>query len=280
MSELPKSKPISAAPNCCLPEKKLLRFAKMAAVIHQAYFLPWLGYFSKLAFADTFIVLDDVQFRKRFYHDRTKIIDMHGNETWIGLPVGEHFGIRCMDVLLADKACVGWIVATISQSYAKAHHYDAEMPWIKDMLQASIVSGRNLVDINLEIITSVLSQLMIPIPRILRSSAFTTGTDPTRRVIELCKQVGATEIILGGGSSHTVHDWEQASAADIKVTTQDFLSQHPVYSQTRRRRATFLPGLSVIDAILNVGSTGTRNFLSDKKFSPICQQDQAYESKH
>jgi hypothetical protein len=48
---------------------------KMAAVIHQAYFLPWLGYFSKLAFADTFIVLDDVFFRKRFHHDRTEIVD-------------------------------------------------------------------------------------------------------------------------------------------------------------------------------------------------------------
>jgi len=137
----------------------------MAAVIHQAYFLPWLGYFSKLAFADTFIVLDDVQFRKRFYHDRTKIIDMHGNETWVGLPVGEHFGVRCKDVLLTDKECVAWIVATISQSYAKAHHYDAEMPWIKEMLQSSIVAGRNLVDINLEVIACILSQLKIPSPR-------------------------------------------------------------------------------------------------------------------
>jgi hypothetical protein len=252
----------------------------MAAVIHQAYFLPWLGYFSKLAFADTFIVLDDVQFRKRFYHDRTKIIDMHGHETWIGLPVGEHFGVRCKDVLLADKACVEWIVATISQSYAKARHYDAEMPWIKEMLQSSIVAGRNLVDINLEIIACLLSRLKIPSPRIVRSSTFSTGTDATRRVVDLCKQIGATEIILGSGSSHTVHDWEQAREAGIKVATQDFLTLHPVYSQTRRRHAAFLPGLSVIDAILNVGSIQTRDFLTDKKYSPIFQQDQAYEFKH
>ena len=240
----------------------------MAAVIHQAYFLPWLGYFSKLAFADTFIVLDDVQFRKRFYHDRTKIIDMHGNETWIGLPVGEHFGARCKDVLLADNSCVEWIVATISQSYARAYHCDAEMPWIKEILQSSIVSGRSLVDINLEIIVSILSHLNIPSPQIFRSSTFTTDADPTRRVIDLCKQAGATEIIMGSGSSQAVHDWNHVSAAGIKIVTQDFLSQHPFYSQTRRRKVPFLPGLSVIDAILNVGMAETRSFIFDPKYTP------------
>jgi hypothetical protein len=243
----------------------------MTAVIHQAYFLPWLGYFSKLVFADAFIVLDDVQFRKRFYHDRTQIMDMHGNVTWIGLPVGEHFGVWCKNVLLLDNACVEWIVSTISQSYAKAHHCDTEMPWLKEILKSSIVAGRNIVDINLEVIVRILSQLEIPCPQILRSSTFTTDTDPTRRVVDLCKQAGATEIIVGSGSSYAVHDWGQVAAAGIKTATQDFLSQHPVHSQTRRRHATFLPGLSVIDSILNVGRKQTRDFLMDTKYSPISQ---------
>lgn len=29
------------------------------AVIHRPYFLPWLGYFTKLVYADTFIVQDN-----------------------------------------------------------------------------------------------------------------------------------------------------------------------------------------------------------------------------
>lgn len=205
---------------------------------------------------------------------------MHGEVAWIGLPVGEHFQTGCSEVLLADNSCVAWIVATISQSYARAYHYDSEMPWIKEMLESAVISGRSLVDINLEIIRCILSHLEIPCPQIFRSSDFTTDTDATRRVIELCIQIGAHEIIVGNGSSHNVHDWNQTAAAGIKIGTQDFLAHHPLYSQTRRRRAACLPGLSVIDAILNVGAVQTRNFLTDPKYSPVFENDQAHEFKH
>ena len=39
-------------------------------VLHLPYFLPWLGYFSKLAHCDVFVVLDAVHFTKRHYLDR------------------------------------------------------------------------------------------------------------------------------------------------------------------------------------------------------------------
>lgn len=47
----------------------------MIATIHRPYFLPWMGYFSKLFYSDIFIVMDDVNFTKRHFIDRTKIIN-------------------------------------------------------------------------------------------------------------------------------------------------------------------------------------------------------------
>jgi len=55
--------------------------------IHQPNFLPWLGYFDKIARCDTFIALDDVQLvRGKSYTCRAKILSQ-GNELWLTVPV-------------------------------------------------------------------------------------------------------------------------------------------------------------------------------------------------
>ena len=55
-------------------------------VIHQPDFLPWLGFFDKISFADQFIVLDDVQFSRRGWTHRDKI-DIGGKIRWLTVPV-------------------------------------------------------------------------------------------------------------------------------------------------------------------------------------------------
>ncbi|RYE59542.1 MAG: hypothetical protein EOP48_00565 [Sphingobacteriales bacterium] len=59
----------------------------MTAVMHQPYFLPWMGYFSKLLYADKFIVLDDASFSKRKFIDRVQIINPSGELMWLGLEI-------------------------------------------------------------------------------------------------------------------------------------------------------------------------------------------------
>jgi len=56
--------------------------------IHQPNFLPWLGYFDKLARADTFVLLDSVQFPKRngTWMNRVKLL-VGGEPGWITVPI-------------------------------------------------------------------------------------------------------------------------------------------------------------------------------------------------
>lgn len=244
----------------------------MKVTIHQAYFMPWLGYFSKLTFSDIFVVLDNVDFRKRHYFDRTKIVNMQGEIRWLGLPVGQNFKTKCNQVYinLSDKSYVDRIIRTIELSYAQARFFDAEWPRLRDVLRQPLDSKTNLVDINLDIVKSIMTFLEVEMPKIhLASDLIENCTDPSERIIRICNAVCAKSIVVGGGMSLMVHDWKEITDQGINVYMQNYLEGHPIYKQSRRNRAGFQAGLSIIDAILNVGSKQTLDFLTDKIYSPV-----------
>ena len=59
--------------------------------VHQPNYLPWLGYFYKIACADVFIFLDDVQFSKNSYINRVRILHAQRSH-WLTIPVSVTLG--------------------------------------------------------------------------------------------------------------------------------------------------------------------------------------------
>ena len=54
--------------------------------LHQPNFLPWLGFFDKMAKSDVFVIFDDVQFpRGKTYTSRTRIVN--GEPRWLTVPI-------------------------------------------------------------------------------------------------------------------------------------------------------------------------------------------------
>lgn len=232
-----------------------------SVTIHQSYFLPWLGFFNKLAQVQTFVVLDDVQFRKRHYFDRTKIIDMHGEVRWLSLRVGEQYRKLCTDVTVPTSS-IDPIISTIRHSYAKAVHFEEGFGAISDIIRDSATGERDLVAVNVGIIIRLLQLLGLPSPRIRYSSELADSADPTTRIIQICRAIAADVLLIGAGSSAKVHDLTRIRAAGISTVIQDYLAQQPAYSQSRRRELPFVRGISVIDAILNVGVAQTRDMIT------------------
>ena len=58
----------------------------MIVAIHQPNFLPWMGYFWKIAHVDRFVFLDNVQFSKGSYQNRVKVKGPQGPH-WMTIPV-------------------------------------------------------------------------------------------------------------------------------------------------------------------------------------------------
>src|SRR5580692_6234135 len=53
---------------------------------HQPSFLPWLGYLDKLAKADVFVVMDDLQYEAQNFQNRNRVKLNHGT-TWLTVPL-------------------------------------------------------------------------------------------------------------------------------------------------------------------------------------------------
>ena len=62
----------------------------MILAAHQPQYLPWLGYLQKIAGADVFLILDDVQYKKNEWQNRNRIKSAEGWQ-WVTVPVTYRF---------------------------------------------------------------------------------------------------------------------------------------------------------------------------------------------
>ena len=58
----------------------------MIVAAHQPAYLPWLGYLDKLAKADMFVVMDDLQYEAQNFQNRNRLKLNHG-PAWITVPL-------------------------------------------------------------------------------------------------------------------------------------------------------------------------------------------------
>lgn len=237
-------------------------------VIHRPYFMPWLGYFAKLVYADVFVVMDDVFFTKRHYIDRVQIINPQGELMWLSLKTVENYNTRCDQIKLPQSFLVDEIAKTLAHSYSKARYYRMYYSEIVEILERARDFSDGLVEFDIKIVELILKLLSLPSPQIYYGSNFEYVDNPTERLILLCKETECSKIIMGSGGSVDIHNISKLKEEGVSILYQDFYNHHPSYYQTRRQRIGFAKGLSIVDCIFNEGIDFTRKVLLDEKFRP------------
>lgn len=243
----------------------------MLTTVHQLYFLPWLGYFSKLYYSDTFVIFDTADFRKRHFYDRVKIIGTNGQPNYISLPTGQNYKMQCNKVLIKDSnnQFRDRIMRTLEESYAKAKFYDQEWLELKSLISKTIYSSYSLVQINFQLIKDIFEYLDLNLKNIIFTSDLELEyNDATEMLIHICEILNIDCLLLGDGKSTEIHDLERIRKSNIKIYFQEYKSLHPVYQQIRRKRDGFVPCMSVVDTILNVGKERTKEFITSNKYKP------------
>lgn len=240
----------------------------MKAVIHQPYFLPWLGYFAKLVYCDKFIVSDNDEFSKRKFIERTEIINSSGDKHWITLPIGERYKEKINTIHFDNLKFTERIFQNFHSAYSKARFFKETINPIQEIIYNSFRLNLKLVDINISIVGQVLELLELKKPEIIYSSNFNYIKDDTLRIINLIKQNNCSSLITGNGGSIELLDIEKINNSNINIYLQDYYKFHPEYYQTRRTKISFAKGLSIVDCIFNEGFQKTKDLLIDKNCEP------------
>lgn len=218
----------------------------MRVSIQQPEHAPWLGFFYKMSLCDTTVMFDTVQFKKRYFDNRNRILSTHG-EQWLTVPVlskGRYTQNICDVQICNDTNWRRKYLASIEHSYIRAPFFTKLFPELKVIIQSDF---NFLADLNLEIIRWCARSLGIETNIVLASQLGTFSSHSTQLLLEICQAVDAQDYLCGK-SGPDYMDLELFSKAGIAVEVVNY--QPREYPQ-------HLPGfvgyLSVFDLLFQHG---------------------------
>jgi len=220
----------------------------MKIAIHQPNYLPWCGYFSKMKSSDIFVFLDDVEISPgQSYVYRTKILTKNG-PIWLSIPCHRSTSMLIKNVEIYNNGWNKKHLRSISESYRKTPFFDDFFPRLE---KHYINPDKNLSLFNIKLIKEIIDYLSIDI-EIKNSSEIDHSGKSDARLISITKSIGASTYLSGKGGMNYQHPDEFIKEG----ITLRILEYKPLsYPQVVEG---FIPGLSIIDAIFNLGKNALK----------------------
>lgn len=242
--------------------------AKAIAIVQPVY-LPWLGYFEQIAYADHFVFYDDVQYGQKNWRNRNQILSVNG-PIWLTVPVRKaSLGTPISEVEVNNaQPWAAKHLKSIRFNYQRAPHFEPCFGVLQDILQRD---WRMLCDLDVALTRALCSLLEIAPDMSLSSEVPSdpgfvgqlddSAADPAvarrnMRVIEVCLHHGAGHFYVGARARDYI-DPELFARFGITVWFQDYV--HPIYPQPSPEPQTHM---AAIDLLMNTGPDARRILLS------------------
>jgi hypothetical protein len=219
----------------------------MIVSINQPAYLPWLGFFDRMARSDLHVILDHVQFEKNGFVNRNRVLSSQGG-VWLTVPVRTAGLFGRLPICEVAISSVEWRRkhwATMQQCYARTAHFASHAGFFEHLYHRDWPTLEPLL---LESTSYLQRELGIPTP-ILRSSELNVAGEKSALVLAICRAVGASTY-LSGPLGRNYLDLVSFADAGIAVEFHDY--QHPVY---RQPWPGFETNLSAIDLLFNCGGS-------------------------
>jgi len=232
----------------------------MNVAMMQPTFLPWLGYFQLIYKSDIFVFLDDFQFSVQSYHQRNKLFVNQDQVDWYTVPIKKTntFGVSINKAHFDESR--NWrkkLVGRLEKNYFKTPFFDNIYPLIGDII---INEKSNLSKLNIKLIKAVVKLFDWDIQWEF-SSKYPSKAIRSERVLELLKKCGAKHYYSPIGAMQYLKDDGIFPVSNLDVSFQNFYVKK--YPQ-KNSSGEFIPSLSVLDALFNVGPEETIKLINNE----------------
>lgn len=210
----------------------------------QPYFLPYIGYFQLINAVDKFVLYDNIQFTKKGWINRNRIL-VDAKDEFITIPLKKDSDFlnidrrQLADTYIQDREK---LLRRIKESYRKAPYFDQVFPLTEDLFRYntlnlfsfvfySVKQVCNYLDINTELVISS----AIDVDHSLKSE---------NRVLEIARKMNAQTYInaIGGRELYSKEKFLN-SKLELKFIHSDSF----VYKQFENE---FVPWLSILDVMM------------------------------
>jgi hypothetical protein len=192
-------------------------FWMVTVAIHQPNYLPYLGYFEKIAQSDIFVFLDTVQYEKNGFTNRNRVRTTQG-WCWLTVPVVDE-GLsekQVKDVQISNTE--KWSEKhwkTLKQNYSKS-------PLFKDIAslfeETYFQKWTWLALLNEELILKICGLLNIK-TLFMKASSLDVSGSKSDLLLDICEKVGA-DTYLSGPSGHQYLDESRFREEGITIVYQ------------------------------------------------------------
>ncbi|RZK22128.1 MAG: hypothetical protein EOO43_09990 [Flavobacterium sp.] len=229
----------------------------MDLAIMQPYFFPYIGYFQLLNTVDEFILYDNIEFTKKGWINRNRIL-VNGDEAFITLPLKKDSDfLHVKDRSLADS----WeqdrrkLANRIVESYRKSPYFEQAFPVIEECI---LFENRNLFSFIFNSIEMIRSYLGISSKLIISSSLPIDHTlKGEDKVLSICEYKKADSYInpIGGVELYSADTFRE-QGIDLKFLRSNTI-EYPQFNNK------FVPWLSIVDVMMFNDKKSIASYLSN-----------------
>jgi len=240
----------------------------MKICIHQPVYYPWIGSIHKILFADRYVLFDDSPAVRPSWMNRVRIL-MQGEQRWLSVPILFSHSEKKLVRDIRINTVINWEtkhLRTLQQYYSKAPYYEELMELLKPL------QGKRhqfLIDLDLASMEQVFRLLGMDVDMVYSSELDCTRQGKNSRLAHMVQAANGSVYVNGMGADSYFND------APFKSLGIDVHQQVlPVQEYAPFNAEQFVPGLSILDVVANIGIVRIRELLAenDKFNTPLAKQ--------
>lgn len=217
---------------------------KKTVAIMQPYFMPYIGYFQLINSVDEFIIYDNIQFTKKGFINRNRIL-FNGSDRGFTIPIkkdSDYLNIVEREISNTWLKERNKLINLIKQSYKNSPHFNNCIDLIVECIEYKDLNLFNFINNSINILCQYLN---INTQIIISSEVLADHSLKSQdKVIDICKARKATKYINAIGGQD-LYDKSSFKKEGIELS---FIKTNPIeYKQFNNK---FEPWLSIIDLLM------------------------------